>query len=105
MKTIEEVKTKLGLNDKDLERLDVEGIQKLIKINKDRLNVWSISGYMVKEIEEEIEHLEILLKYAADKWMINQFRIRFTPYSFFVNLGWNKKIPPGDLKIFEKMKK
>ena len=67
MKTIEEVKNKLGLNDKDLERLDVEGIQKLIKINKDRLNVWSISGYMVKEIEEEIEHLEILLKYAADK--------------------------------------
>ena len=67
MKTIEEVKTKLGLNDKDLERLDVEGIQKLIKINKDRLNVWSISGYMVKEIEEEIEHLEILLKYASDK--------------------------------------
>ena len=83
MKTIEEVKNKLGLNDKDLERLDVEGIQKLIKINKDRLNVWSISGYMVKEIEEEIEHLEILLKYASDKWMINQIRLRFTPYSFF----------------------
>jgi hypothetical protein len=70
MKTMEEVKNIYGLSDSDLDRLSVEGIKNLIKVDKERLSVWSISGHMKREIEEEIECLEVVLKYALEREVV-----------------------------------
>ena len=50
-----------GLTEADLQSLDKNGIKELIKINEERLKVWSIPNYEKKQIEEEIKQLKELL--------------------------------------------
>jgi hypothetical protein len=66
MKTVEEMKKYFGFSDSDLDRLSAKGIKELIKLNKERLN-WITTGFIIKEIEEEIEYLEVALKCALNK--------------------------------------
>lgn len=51
-----------GLTEADLQRIDKDGVKELIKINEERLKVWSIPNYEKKQIEEEIRQLKELLK-------------------------------------------
>ena len=51
-----------GLTKKDLEEINEDGVKELIKINEERLQIWSIPDYEKKQIEEEIKELKELLK-------------------------------------------
>ena len=64
IKGIKDACVKFGLSDKDLNRLSINNIEEMISSRKKQLNVWSISGNMKQEIQEEIEYLEILLEYG-----------------------------------------
>ena len=50
-----------GLTEEDLKNIDKNGVKELIKINEERLKVWSIPNYEKKQIEEEIRQLKKLL--------------------------------------------
>lgn len=50
-----------GLSEADLQRIDKEAVERMIKNNERRLNVWSIPQHEKKEIEEEIKQLKELL--------------------------------------------
>lgn len=66
MKTVEDMKKYFGFSDSDLDELHAGNIRDLIKLNKKRL-YWITTGYARKEVEEEIEYLEIALKCALNK--------------------------------------
>ena len=51
-----------GLTEEDLKNIDKNGVKELIKINEERLKVWSIPNYEKKQIEEEIRQLKKLLQ-------------------------------------------
>ena len=50
-----------GLTEKDLERIDKEGVKSLIAIEEKRLQVWSIPKYEKQEIKDKIKQLKELL--------------------------------------------
>lgn len=50
-----------GLTEADLKQIDKDGVRYLIKVNEERLKVWSISKYEKQQIKEEIKQLKELL--------------------------------------------
>lgn len=50
-----------GLTKADLQRVDKDAVRKLIAINEQRLNVWSIPDHEKKQIVAEIQELKTLL--------------------------------------------
>lgn len=64
IKDIKDACVKFELSNEDLNRLSINNIEEMISSQRSQLNIWSISGNMKNEIQEEIKYLEILLKYA-----------------------------------------